>query len=820
MWADYGSERVEPDNSPMNGLDLDLYLRMLQFDRSTLVLAAVVLTALGAGIWAGFGSRKLLRKCLILSVVSHVLIVRYGQPTQWVRASLGNGLGDSTNAARGEAAPLPPGIQSLEIVDVQLPGGVAQAARENGGRGGSRGSGSGILPSDLPETLPGFDSAPELAARLTAPLAQPEMPERVARENVALPAADVAESLPVESAKPERPRSEITEAAAPALANLPDLAAPTAIGEQERKIVPAVVNATGRPAANATVPLPVPDSVARTVRPGPMRETAATAPTETTKPAARTAVPLPPVAIAAPAIGTGMRRELPKRNDLPTSNDQPGNALAGGPAGLKPADGLAPPVPFISPEPSKSSASTIEGTPKSAGMLASNSTVKAESALPDTSLRDRIRNRDAGKSANPAAPERPSNRSAMELPKPDLSGAPPVSLTTGRSAPIGNRPLDEVPAPYRSRLDPDKAKLALQAGASTQSEKSVEAALEWLRKHQDADGRWDGGVAKYRDGTIAPDEDSFTMHCPPGEVCFGECFYWEADTALTGLSLLAYLGAGYTHTQGKYADTVARGLDFLILSQKADGDLRGRSVAVGMYCHSMATLALCEAYALTGDERLKQPTARAVAFLVAAQAEGGAAWRYEPKAPVGDTSILGWAVLALKSGRASGFPVPDDCIGGIQAWLDGVSSGKSGGLGKYQPWKEVTPTMTAEAWVCRWFLKLDPNANRNREAADHLFEHGPDRDPYNLYYWYYGTLGMFQQGGKDWDRWNALVRDRIVKRQKTSGHMAGSWDPDDSQWGNYGGRIYCTALATMTLEVYYRFLRTYDEATPATATTR
>ena len=54
------------------------------------------------------------------------------------------------------------------------------------------------------------------------------------------------------------------------------------------------------------------------------------------------------------------------------------------------------------------------------------------------------------------------------------------------------------------------------------------------------------------------------------------------------------------------------------------------------------------------------------------------------------------------------------------------------------------------------------------------------------------------------------MRDRIVAAQRTSGHKAGSWDPDKSQNGRFGGRVYTTALATLTLEVYYRFLRLYD----------
>ena len=85
------------------------------------------------------------------------------------------------------------------------------------------------------------------------------------------------------------------------------------------------------------------------------------------------------------------------------------------------------------------------------------------------------------------------------------------------------------------------------------------------------------------------------MHCPAGETCAGECAYWEADTALTGLALLTYLGAGYTHNDGRYSEVVGNGLDFLLAQQKPDGDLRGGSQVVGMYCHAMATLALCEA---------------------------------------------------------------------------------------------------------------------------------------------------------------------------------------------------------------------------------
>jgi hypothetical protein len=396
-----------------------------------------------------------------------------------------------------------------------------------------------------------------------------------------------------------------------------------------------------------------------------------------------------------------------------------------------------------------------------------------------------------------------SNRAASD-PQPGLADL--TGSTSGRN-------LTEVPPFYRSRLDANRSALAQRSGASTASEQAVERALDWLARHQDLDGRWDGGTAHYEDGKAVPGDDDFTVHCPPGQTCFGECTYWEADTGLTGLALLAYLGAGYTHKEGKYATTVGNGLDFLLAQQKRDGDLRGSSKAVGMYCHAMATLALCEAYALSLDDRLHNPAERAVSFLVGARARDGQAWRYLPGAPIGDTSILGWVVMALKSAREIGLRVPSqpDLDRGTLLWLDRVAAGQNKGLGRYQPGEAVTATMTAEAWVCRQFLGAGGPGPSSSEAALYLLQHESDRGDSNYYYWYYATLAMYQHGGQPWMRWNDRTRDRIVARQCSSGHPAGSWEADDSMYGARGGRIYCTTLAALTLEVYYRYLRLYEK---------
>jgi hypothetical protein len=409
---------------------------------------------------------------------------------------------------------------------------------------------------------------------------------------------------------------------------------------------------------------------------------------------------------------------------------------------------------------------------------------------------------------------RPDTRSPIgrfELPSQSVRADSPA-LPAGPSG--DDRPLPSIPEVYRSRVAPNRTALALAGGASRASEEAVDRALDWLARHQDADGRWNAGSRRSADGRAVRGEASHTSHCPPGDVCAGDSYYWEADTAVTGLALLAFLGAGHTSSSGPHADAVARGLGFLVRIQKPDGDLRGASQNVGMYCHAIATLALCEGYALTGDEQLRRPVEKAVRFLVDARSGDGMAWRYKPGDRFGgDTSILGWVVMVLKSAQEVGVDVPEGVRRGAGRWLTLVASGTARGLAIYRPGEgyPVTPTMTAEAWACRQFLGVGGPGPASDEAATYLLQHGPDRDPLNLYYWYYATLAMYQHGGDAWSRWNARVRDQLIQRQVRGGHADGSWDPAQckDKHDRLGGRVYATALSALTLEVYYRYLRLY-----------
>ena len=117
--------------------------------------------------------------------------------------------------------------------------------------------------------------------------------------------------------------------------------------------------------------------------------------------------------------------------------------------------------------------------------------------------------------------------------------------------------------------------------------------------------------------------------------------------------------------------------------------------------------------------------------------------------------------------------------------------------------------MTAEALFCRQMFNVRQSDAASQEAVTYLRQNLPRLAVYDEYYWYYGTLAMFQYDGESWEDWNSSLRDMLIGLQRTSGPNAGSWDPK-GKWAGIGGRLYSTALSTMSLEVYYRFLRIYQ----------
>ena len=338
-----------------------------------------------------------------------------------------------------------------------------------------------------------------------------------------------------------------------------------------------------------------------------------------------------------------------------------------------------------------------------------------------------------------------------------------------------------------------RSALVRKNGGTAGSENAVALALQWFANHQNPDGSWsfDHRVSPMCQGRC-PDHGSIT----------------EARNGATAMALLPFLGAGQTHREGKYKQVVYRGLYYLITKQREStqgpGGLweeRGH-----MYSHGLCSIALCEAYGMTRDRELMQPAQLSLDFISSAQDPVGGGWRYQVKER-GDTSVVGWQLMALKSGHMAYLNVNPNTIKAAYKYLDGVQADSGAAYGYTDPGNGQATS--AIGLLSRMYLGWKKDHGPLQRGAERLSGIGPS--DHNMYYNYYATQIMRHLGGDMWEKWNPEMRDYLVNSQNKAGHTKGSWNFQDPH-GASGGRIYCTALATMILEVYYRHMPIYQKA--------
>jgi len=357
-----------------------------------------------------------------------------------------------------------------------------------------------------------------------------------------------------------------------------------------------------------------------------------------------------------------------------------------------------------------------------------------------------------------------------------------------------------------SRGDSMKKELLKRYGGTAASEAAVAKALRWLAIHQIPNGGW-----------------TFNHHvvCRGMGGCDGMCDPSRATSvnAATALGVLPFLGAGQTHMDGVHKENVRAALTFLIRNGKprmyAGLPCLDFSEAGGnMYSHGLVAIALCEAYAMTGDPVLAGPAQQALNFTIYAQDPRTGGWRYGAH-QAGDTSVTGWHVMALKSGHMAHLIVPPASVLGINNFLNLVAAEEgasykytyeSGSTGAGTPCQPI-------GLLCRMYMGWDKAHPAIIAGAKQLGERGVMKN--DIYYNYYAAQVLRHYGGPEWDKFNTELRDWLVSTQVTSGHPEGSWHFADSvphRGPNEGGRLLSTAMATMILEVYYRHMPLYADS--------
>ena len=339
-------------------------------------------------------------------------------------------------------------------------------------------------------------------------------------------------------------------------------------------------------------------------------------------------------------------------------------------------------------------------------------------------------------------------------------------------------------------------------GGTKATESAVDLALQWLAYHQEPDGHWD--TMKY---------------AANGKV----------DTGLSALALLAFLGAGHTEKVGQYKENV----------QLAVGWLKNQWKTSSGYHLAMTALALSEAAGMADIPDTRTAAQNAIDFVTEVHQQGDGsekgAWRYGPKPPVCDISVSGWFIMALKSAKVSKLKVNQASFEGAWNFLNKLEIKNSGPDNGYGPASRYYYTYddgkgfivskhrdSAIGILCRQFLGAKKDELQSSvelfvsDGGTPVWGDNPSRNHpctsggTDLYYWYYGTLAVFQQGGDVWKRWNEDMKKALVVNQCKQGDNTGSWDVIgvmSERWGRVGQ----TALGALCLEVYYRYLQLTPE---------
>jgi len=306
-------------------------------------------------------------------------------------------------------------------------------------------------------------------------------------------------------------------------------------------------------------------------------------------------------------------------------------------------------------------------------------------------------------------------------------------------------------------------------------DESIEKALRYLVDSQNSDGTFPG---KY------------------GDTC-----------GVVSLAGMAFLSKGYLPLAGPNSDVIRKCIDYVLKSQRDQGLLDKRGQHAEMYSHTISTLFLSEVSGMVDPERQKlidRALGLATKVILDAQAvkkdehnKGG--WRYKANSADSDLSCSGWALMALRSARLNGAPVPVEAINKAVEYVMRRRNEQSGEFG-YQDRNSHSVTLTGAALLC---LELTGRHGKPEtySAGDFILK-SLDKLPSQerpFYGNYYNAQGTFQLGGKYWEKYSGWMYEYWMPRQR-----------EDGSWVSKDGEIYDTCMMVLAFTVPYRQLPIYQ----------
>jgi Ca-activated chloride channel family protein len=344
---------------------------------------------------------------------------------------------------------------------------------------------------------------------------------------------------------------------------------------------------------------------------------------------------------------------------------------------------------------------------------------------------------------------------------------------------------------YGFRNGVDGNRQQARAGGSGESHAAVTRSIPWLARHQAIDGSWGTG----------------------------------ADRRLrTSLALLAILASGHTEKSGAHRTSVAKGVAWLVARQQVDGRIGEGSTPVAgtaryrdVYTHAVCTTALAEAFGMARVERTGAAARKAIDWFTSARPFALADDAFAGEATVTDDDVagIGWCVMALKSALVAGIVVQGGAPRAAEDFLDrheiagndemrkryAFAGGEARGL-------DTMVGLFVRAMLGGKHADILPSALGAISGPGGLPEWGDRGEAFDWYYVYFANLVCFRMGGDVWRKWNGRLRDTLVSKMHSGiGEGDGSWDPVGTFLGR--DRTMSTAVASLCLEVYYRYLPLY-----------